>query len=208
MALGEVDPAAWRRPLAWVPQRPHLFATSIADNVRVGRADASDGDVRAALREAGLGTWSPRCPPGVDTVLGDRGAGLSAGERQRLALARAFVRGAPLVLLDEPTAGLDGDTELEVVQALSRLARGRTVLVVAPHRPALIAMADRVVSLAPAEVPLELARAAVQDPVARGADHPGRRRRCCARSRSHGPPRGRSRSRRCSARARSPRRSA
>ena len=82
-------------------------------------------------------------PAGLDTILGDRGAGLSAGERQRLALARAFLRDAPLLLLDEPTAGLDGHTERAIVQSIRRLARGRTVVLVA-HRPALVAMADRV----------------------------------------------------------------
>ncbi len=84
-------------------------------------------------------------------MLGDRGAGLSAGERQRVALARAFLRDAPLLLLDEPTANLDGQTEQEVVEAIRRLSRGRTVVLVA-HRPALMALADRVLSLAPVEV--------------------------------------------------------
>ena len=84
-------------------------------------------------------------------MLGERGAGLSAGERQRVALARAFLRDAPLLLLDEPTANLDGDTEREVVEAIRRLSRGRTVVLVA-HRPALIAIADRVVALAPVGV--------------------------------------------------------
>jgi ABC-type multidrug transport system fused ATPase/permease subunit len=85
-------------------------------------------------------------------VLGDRGAGLSSGERQRVALARAFLRDAPLLLLDEPTASLDGETERGVVEAISRLAAGRTVVLVA-HRPALMAMADRVVQMSPAAVP-------------------------------------------------------
>ena len=88
-------------------------------------------------------------PDGLDTVLGERGAGLSAGERQRVALARAFLRDAPLLLLDEPTANLDGETEREIVRTIGRLAAGRTVVLVA-HRPALIAMADRVLSLGPA----------------------------------------------------------
>jgi len=82
-------------------------------------------------------------------VLGDRGAGLSAGERQRVALARAFLRDAPLLLLDEPTANLDGETEREVVETIRRLAEGRTVVLVA-HRPALIGIADRVLSLSSA----------------------------------------------------------
>jgi ATP-binding cassette subfamily C protein CydCD len=149
--LAELDPDAWRSRLAWVPQRPHLFNASIADNVRVGRREASNEEVRAAISDAGLADVVANLPAGLDTILGDRGAGLSAGERQRLALARAFLRDAPLLLLDEPTAGLDGHTEREIVQSIRRLARGRTVVLVA-HRPALVAMADRIVSLVPAEV--------------------------------------------------------
>jgi ABC-type multidrug transport system fused ATPase/permease subunit len=109
--------------------------------------------VWAAITDAGLQDTVRRMPAGLDSVLGDRGAGLSAGERQRVALARAFLRDAPLLLLDEPTANLDANTEREVVQAIRRLAHGRTVVLVA-HRPALIALADRVVSLAPSEVAL------------------------------------------------------
>jgi ABC-type multidrug transport system fused ATPase/permease subunit len=90
-------------------------------------------------------------PDGLDTMLGERGAGLSAGERQRIALARAFLRDAPLLLLDEPTANLDGQTEREVVESIGRLCRGRTVVLVA-HRPALRAAADRVLELAPLEL--------------------------------------------------------
>jgi thiol reductant ABC exporter CydD subunit len=149
--LAELDPAAWRARLAWVPQRPHLFAASIAENVRLGRPDAAEGEVRAAIAAAGLADTVAGLPQGPETVLGDKGAGLSAGERQRVALARAFLRDAPLLLLDEPTANLDGATEREVVEAVRRLARGRTVVLVA-HRPALLALADRVVSLAPVEV--------------------------------------------------------
>ena len=149
--LRELDLEAWRAQLAWVPQRPHLFSASIADNVRLGDTNASEGQVRDALRAAGLEDVVASLPRGADTVLGERGAGLSAGERQRVALARAFVRDARLVLLDEPTAGLDGDTELQVAQAVRLLARQRTVVLVA-HRPALAAMADRVVELAAAEV--------------------------------------------------------
>jgi thiol reductant ABC exporter CydD subunit len=149
--LAELNPDAWRSRLAWVPQRPHLFHASVADNVRVGRREASDEEVRTALAHAGLTDVVANLPAGPDTILGDRGAGLSAGERQRLALARAFLRDAPLLLLDEPTAGLDGHTEQEIVRSIRRLARGRTVVLVA-HRPALVAMADRVVSLVPVRV--------------------------------------------------------
>jgi thiol reductant ABC exporter CydD subunit len=147
--LADLDPDAWRTQLAWVPQRPHLFARSIADNVRLGNPRAPDERVRAAITDAGLDDVVARLPQGLQTVLGQDGAGLSAGERQRLALARAFVRNAPLLLLDEPTANLDGRTEEGVLAAVRRLMAGRTVLIVA-HRPALLALADRVVNLAPA----------------------------------------------------------
>ena len=150
--LAELDLAAWRSQLAWVPQRPHLFAASIAENVRLGRSGASEEEVAAALAAAGLTDAIADLPHGIETALGDGGAGLSAGERQRVALARAFLRDAPLLLLDEPTANLDGQTEAEVLDAVRRLARGRTTVLVA-HRPALLELADRVISLAPAEVP-------------------------------------------------------
>jgi len=149
--LADLDLEAWRAGLAWVPQRPYLFNASIAENVRLGRSAASEEEVWTAISDAGLTDAVLDLPQGLDTTLGERGAGLSAGERQRLALARAFLRDAPLLLLDEPTANLDGHTEREVVESVRRLARGRTVVLVA-HRPALIAMADRVLSLAPAEV--------------------------------------------------------
>jgi ATP-binding cassette subfamily C protein CydCD len=150
--LTDLDLDDWRRHVAWVPQRPHLFARTVAENVRLGRADASDAHVAAALDAAGLTEVVHRLPRGVDTRLGEGGAGLSAGERQRLALARAFVRNAPLLLLDEPTAGLDGETEADVLAAVRELAYGRTALIVA-HRPALAALADRVVELPPPPVP-------------------------------------------------------
>jgi thiol reductant ABC exporter CydD subunit len=147
--LAELDLDAWRSRLAWVPQRPHLFKASIAQNVRLGRSGASTDEVWAAIESSGLADAVRERPDGLDTVLGDRGAGLSAGERQRVALARAFLRDTPLLLLDEPTANLDGETEREVVETIRQLAKGRTVVLVA-HRPALINMADRVLSLAPA----------------------------------------------------------
>jgi len=149
--LDELDPDAWRSRLAWVPQRPHLFSASIRANVRLGAAAASEERVWAAVRAAGLESAVLALPDGLDTTLGDRGSGLSVGERQRLALARAFLRDAPLLLLDEPTASLDGRTELEVVESIRALARGRTVVLVA-HRPALLAIADRVQPLAEAKV--------------------------------------------------------
>ena len=150
--LADIDLADWRRHIGWVPQRPHLFARSVADNVRLGRPDASDARVAAALEAAGLTEVVRRLPGGADTLLGEGGAGLSAGERQRLSLARAFVRDAPLLLLDEPTASLDNETEADVLSAVRTLVSGRTALIVA-HRPALAALADRVVELPAALVP-------------------------------------------------------
>lgn len=144
--LGELDPDAWRKQVSWMPQRPHLFATSIADNIRLGQPNATIAEVSAAVAAAGLREVVASKPAGLDTMLGDNGAGLSVGERQRVALARAFLRDAPLLMLDEPTANLDGETEAQVLAALSRLVAGRTVLLVA-HRPALLTLADRVLEL-------------------------------------------------------------
>ncbi|MGW7362191.1 thiol reductant ABC exporter subunit CydD [Streptomyces sp. NPDC054841] len=147
--LASVDLEEWRRHIAWVPQRPYLFAGTVAENVRLARPHADDAHVAAALRDAGAYDFVAGLPQGTDTVLGEDGEGLSAGQRQRLALARAFLADRPLLLLDEPTAALDGETEAGIVDAVRRLARGRTVLLVV-HRPALLSLADRVVELRPA----------------------------------------------------------
>lgn len=144
--LGALSLEQWRERIAWVPQRPHLFAGTIAENVRLARPDADDTAVRDALRDAGALEFVTALPDGLGTELGEGGAGLSAGQRQRLALARAFLADRPVLLLDEPTAALDGATEAGIVDAVRRLSAGRTVLLVV-HRPALLAVADRVVEL-------------------------------------------------------------
>ncbi|MGX2995910.1 thiol reductant ABC exporter subunit CydD [Streptomyces sp. JNUCC 64] len=146
--LAEADRELWHRQVAWVPQRPQLFAGTLAENVRLARPDADDTALRAALRDAGALEFVDALPAGTETPLGEDGAGLSAGQRQRLALARAFLADRPVLLLDEPTAALDGETEAGIVAAVRRLAVGRTVLLVV-HRPALLSVADRVVTLAP-----------------------------------------------------------
>ncbi|MFJ4568125.1 thiol reductant ABC exporter subunit CydD [Streptomyces caelestis] len=162
--LADMDLEQWRSRIAWVPQRPHLYAGTIAENVRLARPDADDGAVRRALRDAGALEFVDALPEGVDTVLGEDGAGLSAGQRQRLSLARAFLADRPVLLLDEPTAALDGATEAEVVTAVRRLAAGRTVLLVV-HRPALLGVADRVVRLAePETAAAPVASAGVRSP--------------------------------------------
>ncbi|WP_329162369.1 thiol reductant ABC exporter subunit CydD [Streptomyces sp. NBC_01717] len=150
--LATLAPERWRERIAWVPQRPQLFAGTIAENVRLARPDADDSAVTAALRDAGAHDFVAELPDGAQTLLGEDGAGLSAGQRQRLALARAFLADRPLLLLDEPTASLDGETEAGIVEAVRRLAAGRTVLLVV-HRPALLSVADRVVVLDPGAAP-------------------------------------------------------
>lgn len=148
--LRELSLEAWRRQIAWLPQRPHLFAGSIEQNIRLARPDASDHEVWAAAEASGLGSLV--ADRGLGARLGERGSGLSAGERQRVALARAFLRDAPMLLLDEPTANLDGRTEREVLVAIRRLIEGRTAILVC-HRPGLAALSDRVVELGRVGVP-------------------------------------------------------
>ncbi|SDT71358.1 ATP-binding cassette, subfamily C, CydCD [Streptomyces sp. TLI_053] len=158
--LAELEPDSWRRQIAWVPQHPHLFAGTVADNLTLHRPGATEQQQRAALRSAHALDFVDRLPQGLATRLGEDGAGLSAGQRQRLALARVLLADdRPLVLLDEPTANLDGDSEAAVVDAVRALAAdpARTVLVVA-HRPALLAAADRRVRLTgPAAPPVPAA---------------------------------------------------
>ena len=152
ISVGDVDLAAcdgeaWRRRIAWVPQHPALWRGSLTENIRLGDPAASDRRVREAAALAGAHDFIDRLPDGYATRVGDGGRALSPGERRRIGLARAFLRDAPLVILDEPTADLDPAAAALVCAAVDRLRAGRTILVIA-HRPELIRHADRVVGLA------------------------------------------------------------
>jgi ATP-binding cassette subfamily B protein len=138
-----VDPAALRARIGFVPQEPRIFAASAAENIRYGQPDATDAEVRRAAEAAAADGFIRALPQGYDTPLGSRGVTLSAGQRQRLAIARAILKDAPILLLDEATSALDAESEQAVQQALLRLAHGRTTLVVA-HRLATVRSADRI----------------------------------------------------------------
>jgi len=145
--LTQLDQQAWRLQLAWVPQQPFFFSATIRENLLLGRPDADDLAIQQALGAAALSEVISALPEGLATRLGDRGAGLSGGELRRLALARVFLRDAGLVVLDEPTAGLDADNEQLVLNAVERLAIGRTMLIIS-HREATISRCQQVVVLA------------------------------------------------------------
>ncbi|MDI5983252.1 thiol reductant ABC exporter subunit CydD [Halomonas sp. M4R5S39] len=157
LLAGFVGPGTGERRLAeglsfaWMDQRPLLIQGSLADNLRLAAPDADEPAMLAALGRAGLGELVAGLPRGLATALGERGVGLSGGQAQRLALARVFLSPAPLVLLDEPTASLDADTEARVVEALAELAGAGRSLVIATHHPALMALGDRRLELVAAQ---------------------------------------------------------
>jgi ATP-binding cassette subfamily C protein CydCD len=144
--LDELDPEEWLRATAWVGQDPHLFDGTVADNVRFGDPGASDDAVAAALDAAGA-DFVAALDGGTAAQVGERGVRLSAGERSRIALARAFLRRAPLLLLDEPSAHLDPVSEQRLGATLDGL-RGEATVVVVAHRPAMARRADRIMRLA------------------------------------------------------------
>ncbi len=145
--LDEMAADAWRARVALVPQRPYLFAGTVRDNIRLARPDAGDQDVARAAELAGAAEFIADLPLGYDTPMGERGFRLSGGQAQRVALARAFLKDAPLLILDEPTAHLDPESEALIRRALDRLVQGRTVLIVA-HRLSTVHTADQIAVLA------------------------------------------------------------
>jgi ABC-type multidrug transport system fused ATPase/permease subunit len=148
-ALADLDPAAWRAQIGWVPQSPAMLGGTVADNVRFGRPGFGEADVAGALRAAGLDP--DELPGGLATAVTEGGAGVSVGQARRIGVARALVADPTILLFDEPTAALDGTREAEVGATVAALAaRGRTVVVVT-HRQSLVDLADDVVVLAATE---------------------------------------------------------
>jgi ATP-binding cassette, subfamily B, bacterial len=135
-----------RENVALVLQDPIIFAASLRENIAYGRPDATAAEVEAAARAANAHDFIAALPDGYDTIVGERGVTLSGGQRQRVGIARAFVKDAPVLILDEPTSALDAENERAVLDALSRLVRGRTTLIIA-HRLSTIRSADRIVVL-------------------------------------------------------------
>jgi ATP-binding cassette, subfamily B, bacterial len=144
--VADADPHELRRRIALVPQDVVVFAASVAENIRFGRPEAPDADIRRAAELAGAAEFVARLPQGYDSPVGERGVTLSGGQRQRIAIARAILRDAPLLLLDEATSSLDAESEHLVQAALERLMQERTTLVIA-HRLATVLSCDRILVL-------------------------------------------------------------
>lgn len=144
--LREVDPEAWHRQVSWVPQRPHLFSGTLAENLRLGDPEAEDAALAGAIAAAGLDDLLARLPRGLDAVVGERGATLSSGERHRVAIARAVLHDGPVVLLDEPGSHLDQAGRAALARSLSPWLAHKTVIVAA-HHLGVVEGIDRVVGL-------------------------------------------------------------
>lgn len=149
--LNEIDPQRWREQIAWVSQKPYLFHRSIAENIRLARPTAPFERVVEAARLANIHEFIETLPQGYDTPVGEQGARLSGGQAQRIALARAFLKDAPFLILDEPTANLDPGVEALIRQAMERLMAGRTVLLIA-HRLNTVTRAHQIIVLSGGEI--------------------------------------------------------
>jgi ATP-binding cassette, subfamily C, bacterial CydCD len=145
-SLAEIPADEWRQRVAWLPQNPYLFHDTIAANIRLGRPEAGLEEVIYAAQLAQLHEFVASLPDGYDTIIGERGARLSGGQAQRLALARAFLKNAPIVILDEATANLDPELENSLQQVIETLLKGRTALIIA-HRLKTVVHADRILVL-------------------------------------------------------------
>ncbi|HEX2473800.1 MAG TPA: ATP-binding cassette domain-containing protein, partial [Lacipirellulaceae bacterium] len=144
--LRQLQLRSLRDNIAFVLQEPFLFRVTVAENIAYGRPAATRDEIIAAAKAAAADAFIRRLPQGYDTIIGERGATLSGGEKQRLSIARALLKDAPVLILDEPTSALDPETETSVLEAMERLLRGRTTFVIA-HRLSTVRKADRVIVL-------------------------------------------------------------
>lgn len=151
MSMRESDLADLRRQIAYVPQEPYLFQGSIAENIRMGRTEATEKEIREAAKQAHAHDFIMEFPEGYDTTVGERGNNLSGGQRQRIAIARAILKDTSIILLDEATSALDNESEQAVNEALRNLQGQKTILMIA-HRPSTIELADRVCTMVRAEL--------------------------------------------------------
>ncbi|MBO9599214.1 MAG: ABC transporter ATP-binding protein, partial [Cohnella sp.] len=142
--LAFTDPDVWRSYISYVPQEPYLFAGTIRDNIAGGRPDATDGEIEQAARDANAHEFIAALPDRYDTLIGERGGDLSGGQRQRITIARAILKNAPILLLDEATSSLDTESESAVKEALTRLMKRRTVIMIT-HRLSAISDVDRII---------------------------------------------------------------
>ncbi|NVO00626.1 MAG: thiol reductant ABC exporter subunit CydD [Geobacteraceae bacterium] len=145
--INTIDPDLWRSRIAFLPQKPFFFSGTVKDNLTIGLSDVTEDRISRSLESACAQEFVRSLPSGLDTIIGEQGAGLSGGELRRLALARLFLRNPSLVILDEPTAGLDSQNESLVCTSLRKLAQGRTVLMIS-HREDTVKLADRVMIMA------------------------------------------------------------
>lgn len=146
MDLSTLDPESWRKHISWIGQHPFLFHGTIRENIRIGNPEASDREVGEAATAASVNVFAARFPLGIDTLIREHGSGLSRGQAQQVALARAFLKNAPIIILDEPTAGLDFETDSLIMDAIFKFSTQRTLIFIT-HRLSRIDEVDRIVVL-------------------------------------------------------------
>jgi ABC-type multidrug transport system fused ATPase/permease subunit len=149
--LSRIPVEKWREKIAWVSQSPYLFNTTLSENIRFSRPDATEAQIIAAAQSAGAHDFILQLPDGYQTVCGEQGLRLSGGQAQRIALARALLRDAPLLILDEPTSQLDPDREADIMPMLHQRTKGKTVLLIT-HRLSTAVDADRIILLDAGEI--------------------------------------------------------